>query len=70
MALFTPWMSCAMSTSPCAFVNARQALGGWWPRTMLTPRTNSLIATVLLPSQSPTQALTWSMANTPPLPAA
>src|SRR5262245_25019743 len=48
-------MSCAMSTIPCEFANARQAVSGWTPRTMLTPRVNSLIATTPLPSQSPVQ---------------
>jgi hypothetical protein len=54
-ALFTPLMSCAMSTWPCEFWNARQALANWPPSAMFTPRMRSLILTMPVLPQSPTQ---------------
>ena len=51
--LFTPLMSCAMSTVPSAFSNAGHALAGRVPRAIFTPMISSLIDTAPLPSQSP-----------------
>src|SRR5215472_9758534 len=47
-------MSCAISAVPWASSNDGQALEGWLPSAMFTPRTRSLILTIPIPPQSPT----------------
>ena len=55
-ALFTPVTSCETVTMPLWSSNAAQALGGWLPNAMSTPRMRSLISTLPRPLQSPTDA--------------
>ena len=52
-ALPTALTSCAISTWPSEFWNARHALAGWLPSAMPTPVMSSLIETTWLSSRSP-----------------